>query len=187
MDTIEIIFIALGLAMDAFAVALGVGSSRVAQGIRPAFRLSFHFGLFQFFMPVAGWYIGSTIAPLIESIDHWIAFALLAYVGGKMIHAGFSMKQEPQENRKDPTTGMTLVMLSVATSIDALAVGLSLAMLDIDIWYPSTIIGVITAVLSLAGLRLGHILGSKIGRKMEIVGGIILCIIGIRIVIAHMV
>ncbi len=187
MTTIEIILIAIGLAMDAFAVALGVGSSRYGKGPGPVFRISFHFGLFQFFMPVIGWYIGYTIEPIIQAFDHWIAFALLMYVGGKMIRAGLKTGPEIQESSGDPTTGITLVILSVATSIDALAVGLSLAIIRIDIWYPSIIIGVITGILSLVGLRLGHVLGEKFGKRMEIVGGIILCIIGIRIVITHMV
>ena len=186
MDTIEIVFIAIGLAMDAFAVALGVGSSRYGMGARPAFRISFHFGLFQFLMPIIGWYIGYTIVSLIQAYDHWVAFALLAYVGGKMIRSGLRSEEEVRESAGDPTTGMTLVILSVATSIDALAVGLSLAMVDVSIWYPSTVIGVITGILSLIGLQLGHVLGKKFGKRMEIVGGIILCIIGIRIVIAHL-
>jgi manganese efflux pump family protein len=185
METIEIIFIALGLAMDAFAVALGVGSSRYGKGPRPAFRISFHFGLFQFIMPVIGWYIGYTIEPVIQAFDHWIAFALLAYVGGKMIRAGSKTEPENQDHSGDPTTGWTLVILSIATSIDALAVGLSLSIIRIDIWYPSIIIGVVAGILSLVGLRLGLVLGKTIGKKMEIVGGIILCVIGIRILIQH--
>src|SRR5512136_1822818 len=126
MDFLQIIFIAIGLAMDAFAVALGAGSSRVTHGVRPAFRLSFHFGLFQFLMPIIGWYVGNTIAPLIAAFDHWIAFGLLAYVGGKMIHAGSGREPAKEEKSLDPTSGIQLVMLSIATSIDALAVGLSL-------------------------------------------------------------
>ncbi len=182
----EILLIAIGLAMDAFAVSLGVGSSRTAVGPRPAFRLSFHFGLFQFMMPVIGWTAGYTVQPLIAAFDHWIAFGLLLLVGGRMIRSGVAGDGDVPENRRDPTTGWSLVMLSVATSIDALAIGLSLAMLRIDIWYPSTIIGIVTAALSLLGLRLGNMLGKKFGRSMEIAGGAILFSIGIRILIQHL-
>ena len=184
MGFIEILMVAVGLAMDAFAVSLGAGTSGLAVGPRAAFRLSFHFGLFQFMMPAIGWFLGVRVAPVIESIDHWIAFGLLAFVGARMIHAGFD--PEGQTYTSDPSRGMTLVMLSVATSIDALAIGLTLAMLQVRIWYPSVVIGVVTGGLSLVGLRLGSRLGARFGKRMEIAGGLILVLIGLRILISHL-
>jgi putative Mn2+ efflux pump MntP len=172
--------------MDAFAVSVGVAIQGHVKGLRPAFRLWFHFGLFQFLMPVAGWYLGIRLAQSIEAFDHWVAFALLAYVGGKMLLSGLRGEQDtPAPAPSDPTRGWSLVGLSVATSIDALAVGLSLAMLQVNIWYPSVVIGLVTALLSFVGVELGNRLGSKIGQRAEILGGGFLVLIGIRILLAH--
>jgi putative Mn2+ efflux pump MntP len=184
MSFIEILMIAVGLAMDAFAVSLAAGTSGQAVGGRAAFRLSFHFGLFQFLMPVIGWFLGVRIAPLMASVDHWIAFGLLVFVGVRMIRAGFD--PEGQTFTTDPSRGLTLVMLAIATSIDALAIGLSLAMLRVKIWYPSVVIGVVTSGLSLLGIRLGTQLGARFGKRMEIVGGAILNLIGLRILLSHL-
>lgn len=183
MSLLEVMLIALGLAMDAFAVALAAGASGRAAGRRAAFRLSFHFGLFQFLMPVAGWFGGSLVAARIAAFDHWIAFALLAVIGARMIRSGFAHGEETAAG--DPSRGASLVMLSLATSIDALAVGLSLAMIGVSIWYPSAVIGIVAAGLTLAGLRLGTRLGALLGRRMEIAGGLILIGIGARILIEH--
>jgi manganese efflux pump family protein len=183
MSFCDILIIAVGLAMDAFAVSLGAGTQGFARGFRPVFRLSFHFGLFQFLMPLLGWYLGTQVAGYIRSFDHWIAFGLLAFVGIRMIVAGGDdRKDAPKAN---PTRGITLVSLSVATSIDALAVGLSLAMLEVNIWYPSVVIGVVTAGLSVVGIRLGHRLAGRFGQRMEIAGGVLLLLIGLRIVASH--
>lgn len=184
MSLWEILAIAAGLAMDAFAVSLGAGASVYARNARARFRLSFHFGLFQSLMPIAGWLLGTTVAPYIASIDHWIAFSLLAIVGGRMIREAFS--GEAASYLRDPSRGVTLVMLALATSIDALAVGLTLAMLEVGIWYPSTIIGVVTGLLSLAGIRLGNRLGARFGKRMEAAGGVILLAIGVRILTQHL-
>ncbi len=185
MSLIDILIIAVGLAMDAFTVCLGAGTCAGGTTRRAAFRLSFHFGLFQFLMPVLGWFLGAAVAPLISSVDHWIAFVLLAFVGGRMIRSGFDGESESFAN--DPSRGLTLVSLAIATSIDALAVGLSLAMLNVNVWYPSIVIGVVTASLSLIGLRIGNGLGAKFGKRMEIAGGLILILIGARIAISHIV
>ncbi len=184
MGLVEIIFIAVGLAMDAFAVSLGVGTTRHATGYRASIRMSFHFGLFQALMPIIGWFAGTTIAPLIAAFDHWVAFALLAFVGIRMICSG--LRPETETHESDPTRGFTLVLLSVATSIDAFAVGLSLAMLGVAIWYPVVVIGVVTAFLSLLGCRLGNRLGLRFGKVMEIIGGGVLILIGIRVVLSHL-
>ncbi|MBI5402285.1 MAG: manganese efflux pump [Ignavibacteriae bacterium] len=183
MTFLEIVLIAIGLAMDAFAVSICAGTNELTKGKRPTFRLSFHFGLFQFLMPIFGWFLGSGIQKYIEDYDHWLVLILLSYVGIKMIKSG--LENYPDVGKSDLSKGMKLVMVSVATSIDALAVGISIAMLQTDIWYPSMIIGIITAGLSVAGVRLGNKLGSEFGKRMEIIGGIILILIGIRILITH--
>lgn len=184
LDYLAIFLIALGLAMDASAVALGVGFALKRFRPRPFFRLSFHFGLFQGLMPILGWLAGSTVEPYIASFDHWIAFALLAYVGTNMVRAGLSSEEE-DEIVKDPTRGSRLVMLSIATSIDALAVGLSLGMLRVSIWVPSLVIGVVAAACTLIGLCVGQRCGAALGRRMEVVGGVVLFVIGARIVCQH--
>jgi len=181
MSFIEILLIAVGLAMDAFAVALSVGTSGHGQQARPAFRISFHFGLFQFLMPVIGWYLGAQLQQHIEAYDHWVAFGLLAAVGAHMIYESF--QREPNGPPGDPTRGLRLITLSIATSIDALAVGLSLAMIGERIWYPSAVIGVVTAALSLLGIQLGNRLRGTFGKRMEQIGGVILIAIGVKILL----
>ena len=184
MGVFEILFIALSMAMDAFAVSLGVGANRQSEGVRPTFRISFHFGLFQFLLPVIGWFAGLTVASYIKAYDHWVAFALLVFVGGRMIHSGFGNEEET--SKKDPSRGWTMVLLSVAVSIDALAIGLSLALVNVDIWVPAVVIGIVTGLVSLLGLRLGSGLGRKFGKRMEVIGGVVLIIIGVRILISHL-
>jgi manganese efflux pump family protein len=179
----EVLLIALGLAMDAFAVCLGVGTTRFVDGPRPVFRLAFHFGLFQALMPILGYASGALIARYISAWDHWVAFGLLAFVGGRMVRSGLDKEGECHET--DPSRGGTLIMLAIATSIDAFAVGLTLAMLDVNILYPAIVIGVVCAGLSILGLALGRRLGSTFGKRMEIAGGLILILIGLRVVISH--
>ncbi|MBW2654108.1 MAG: manganese efflux pump [Deltaproteobacteria bacterium] len=185
MTTFEIIIIAVGLAMDASAVSLAAAAAGYAKDIRAKFRLSFHFGLFQFLMPVLGWFLGIRFVSYFKAFDHWIAFFLLAFIGIRMIRDGLGTSSVIQKN--DPSRGMTMVMLSVATSIDALAVGLSLAMLDVNIWYPSIMIGVITTGMSLAAIKIGTRLGILFGKRMEIVGGVVLILIGFRILYSHLI
>lgn len=183
MSFVEVFLIAIGLAMDAFAVCLGAGTTRFVDGPRPAFRLAFHFGLFQALMPILGWFSGAFIAQYISAFDHWIAFGLLAFVGGRMVRSGLDPDGECHST--DPSRGGTLIMLAIATSIDAFAVGLTLAMLDVNILYPAAVIGLVCAALSIAGLTLGRRLGCAFGKRMEVVGGIILVLIGLRVVISH--
>ena len=184
MNFPEIFLIALSMAMDAFAVCLGAGTRPTTNGLRPTFRLAFHFGLFQFLMPVVGWFAGTTILRYIAAYDHWIAFGLLAFVGVRMIRSGFNGTEEDQDT--DPSRGWTLVLLSIAVSIDALAVGLSLGLIGVTIWYPAVVIGVVTGLVAWLGLRLGNKLGEKFGKRMEIAGGVILILIGVRILLAHL-
>jgi putative Mn2+ efflux pump MntP len=171
--------------MDCFAVSLGIGTTKMALDFRPVFRLSFHFGLFQGLMTLIGWLVGSTIAQLIANFDHWIALALLAWVGTRMIIEGFKPDQE-EVRRSDPSRGGTLILLAVATSLDAMAVGLSLAVVNVDIFSSSLLIGIISTFLSLVGLMIGARLGKTFGKRMEIVGGLILNGIGLRILITHL-
>lgn len=183
MSLLEVVIIAIGLAMDAFAVSVVVGGSRFNIGIRPGFRLSLHFGLFQFLMPVLGWIAGFKIASYVAAFDHWIAFALLAYVGGKMFYDG--LKGEEISLASDPTRKMQLILLSVATSIDALAVGFSFSLLSVNILQVSTLIGVITFAISAIGVFAGKFAGKILGKWATLSGGIILCLIGVKILLEH--
>ncbi len=183
MGFIETLLLSVGLALDAFAVSLSVGASIKTRTWHDLFRLPFHFGLFQFLMPVIGWYLGSTVEPLISEVDHWIALILLVTIGTRMIKSALSNKEEILKS--DPSRGMSLIVLSVATSIDALTVGFSLALLQYNIWFPSILIGIITALLSLFGLLAGSRLGNKFGKTVEVCGGIILILIGINIALSH--
>lgn len=146
--------------------------------------MGFHFGLFQFLMPILGWFAGAAVSGAIAAVDHWIAFGILGIVGGRMIRSGLKAKQDTGTD--DPSKSWSLIMLSIATSIDALAVGFSLAMIKVDIWFPAVVIGIVTAGMSVAGLRLGARLGSRFGNRMEIVGGVILVFVGVRIVFEHL-
>ena len=186
MDLSTIFIIALALAVDAFAVALAAGISLPWVGKRHTFRLAWHFGLFQAGMNVIGWGAGLTVRALIERFDHWLAFALLAFVGGRMIVEAIGLKDEGQEG-KDPTRGRTLVILSVATSIDSLAVGLSFAVLKISVWFPALVIGVVATILTGIGLHLGRVVGSasRLGSKVEVAGGLVLIAIGLRLLNEH--
>ena len=159
------------------------GRRQRTSGPRPTFRLAFHFGLFQFLMPIIGWFAGTTVLRYISAYDHWVAFGLLAFVGIRMIRSGFDPNGDEQKN--DPSRGWTLVMLAFATSIDALAVGFSLGLVGVTIWYPAVVIGVVTGLISWLGILLGNRLGAKFGKRMEIIGGIILILMGVRIVLAH--
>jgi len=184
MDFVTLFLIAVGLAMDAFAVSLGAGTSGTARTFRPFFRLFFHFGLFQAGMTFLGWLAGSSIAGLIADFDHWVAFGLLVFVGLRMIRSGLINAEE--HKKEDLSHGGLLVMVSIATSIDALAVGLSMALVEVNILEACLVIGVITSGLSIVGLLAGGFLGEKFGKRMEILGGLILIGIGIRILIEHL-
>jgi putative Mn2+ efflux pump MntP len=184
MNFIEVILIAVGMAMDAFAVCLGAGSQARSSGPRSIFRLAFHFGLFQFLMPVIGWFAGTTILPYVSAYDHWVAFFLLGFVGIRMIRSGFDV--DNAKPSPDPSRGWTLVLLALATSIDSLAVGFSLGIVGLTIWYPAIVIGLVTGLLSWIGIILGNRLGKMFGKRMEILGGIILILIGVRILLGHL-
>jgi len=184
MDFLSLLFIALALAMDAFAVALAAGAVLYPVSRRQLFRLGFHFGLFQGLMPILGWLAGRSVQTLISAYDHWIAFGLLAYVGGKMIHEAFA--DDDDSPGTDPTKGLTMVMLSIATSIDALAVGLSLAVVGITIWTPAVVIGITASILTVTGMLLGGKVGPIWGKRVEIIGGVVLIGIGVKILMEHL-
>jgi len=171
--------------MDAFAVAVATGIALGTVSARQTFRLSWHFGFFQFLMPVVGWMAGLSVERFLSGYDHWIAFGLLLFIGGKMMYEAI-VGEEAGEAGRDPTRGVSLVVLSVATSIDALAVGLSLGVLRVGIWYPAVVIGFVACALTAAGLHLGLRIGEAAGRRMEIAGGAILVGIGVRILVGHL-
>ncbi len=171
--------------MDAFAVALSSGICLKKVGFRQTFRLSWHFGFFQAMMPVIGWSLGFGMQSFFSNFDHWLAFGLLCFIGIKMIRESFSEKEE--KAFQDPTKGLKMVMLSIATSLDALAVGFSIAMLGYSIWMPAAIIGLVCCVLTISGLYLGCWVGNKthLGNWASIAGGLILIGIGLRILYEH--
>jgi len=180
--------VALALAMDAFAVSVGVSLSLEGISKRQTFRLAFSFGFFQFMMPIAGWLAGNSMLQYMQAIDHWVAFGLLLFVGVKMIYESFKRGKKTKEGNVnvDPTKGLSLLTLSVATSIDALAVGLSFAALHEPILYPAVVIGLVAFLMTVLGTKLGPLLGQLIGKRAEIAGGLILIIIGAKILSEHL-
>jgi putative Mn2+ efflux pump MntP len=184
VSLIVILGIAFGLAMDCFAVAVGASVALRRTTARQTLRLAFHFGLFQFLMPVLGWLAGLTVAGPLGMLDHWIAFGLLAFIGGKAVWTALRGESEGVR-AADPTRGATLLMLSVATSIDALGVGFSFAMLGVRVWGPSVVIGLVSGAVTAIGMEVGSRLGERFGRRVEVLGGLILIAIGIKILLQH--
>lgn len=178
--------LAIALGMDAFAAAIATGAVLRRLQVRPVFRLSFHFGLFQFLMPLAGWAIGAVAVSRVAWIDHWIAFGLLLYIGQRMIHEALADEDERSEDRGDPTRGWSLVTLSVATSIDALAAGLTLALMQVGVLTAAAVIGVTAALMTWLGMALGRRVGHHVGPAAEVLGGAILVVIGTRILYSHL-
>jgi putative Mn2+ efflux pump MntP len=183
MNGLTILGLAVGLAMDALAVAIGTGLvlGRPTRG--QTLRLAFHFGLFQFLMPVVGWLAGRTVEVYIREVDHWVAFGLLAFVGGKMLWE--ARRSEAEVRPDDPTRGWMLSS-SRSPSIDALAVGLSLAFLQVSIWLPSLVIGLVAFAFTVVGILLGSQIGHTLGRWPEVVGGLVLLGIGAKILAEHL-
>jgi len=184
MSFLSILIIALGLGMDAFSVAIGVGASFGVVSLGAVFRLSSCFGLFQFLMPVAGWFAGGTVANINAGYGHWIAFGLLSLVGGKMILESYNGRAKV--NTTDPTKGLSVLILSVATSIDALAVGFSFALLKTPVLYPSIVIGIVAFGMTVCGMLFGEKFGKIFGKRAEIFGGLLLIGIGMKILMEHM-
>lgn len=184
MNLVTIILIALGLAMDAFAVSVASGFSAKRLHLRHALRMAAAFGIFQALMPVAGWLAGTGLRSFMTGIDHWVAFGLLSAIGGKMISE--STKLDDSEKSSNPFASPTLFVLAVATSIDAFAVGISLSMIGIAIAAPAAIIGAVTFALSLGGTYIGERFGHLFERKLELIGGLILIGIGVKILVEHL-
>jgi putative Mn2+ efflux pump MntP len=183
-DFLSVLFIAIGLSADCFAVAIGASVTARSPSRLQVLRVATTFGLFQALMPVLGWLAGQTIVKYIAGYDHFVAFALLAFVGGKMIWESFHAKDE-RDKQTDVTKGFTLLTLAVVTSIDALAVGLSLAFMKVHIAIAGITIGLVAFVATVIGFLLGRKAGELIGRWAETVGGVVLIGIGLRIVISH--
>ncbi len=184
MDLLPLLFIAFSLSADCFAVALSGSFSMRTLSYPQVFRTSFAFGLFQFLMTVLGWLAGRTIVEVISAYDHWVVFTLLAFVGGRMIWETFHSR-DGRTGDTDITKGILLLTLSIATSIDALAVGLSFAFLEVDIIMASSIIGTVAVVVTAVGFWLGRKVGGLLGKGARFVGGVVLIGIGLRILLTH--
>lgn len=184
MGTAELFIIAVGVAMDAFAVSIAKGLSVKKVSLIHSLKVGFWFGGFQAMMPLVGYFLGINFSSFVKSVDHWIAFILLGVIGFNMIRESFS----DEEEHHSPDFGFrTMLLMAIATSIDALAVGVSFAFLgDVNIWIAVGLIGVITAVLSAIGLYIGNVFGSRYKSKAEFTGGVILVLIGIKILIEHL-
>lgn len=186
MDIVTIFLIAAGLAMDAFAVSVAsgitIGKARLSHGL----KFGLFFGGFQFVMPVIGYFLSRNFAVYIAAFDHWIAFALLSVIGVKMLVESGDSRERGADDEARLLSLKNMVLLAVATSIDALAVGISFAIIDTNIWTASLVIGIVAFVFSVCGIFLGKRLGNLFGRRVEILGGLILIGIGLRILIEHL-
>lgn len=182
MSFLELFLIAVGLSMDAFAVSVCKGLSVKKLNVKHALLAGLYFGGFQFLMPVIGWLLGYRFESLITAVDHWIVFILLTLIGGNMIKESMGDAEE----LSDDFGFRTMLLLAVATSIDALAVGISFAFLSVQILPASALIGVTTFALSGAGIYIGHVFGARYKSKAELAGGIILIVIGLKILFEHL-
>lgn len=185
MDLLSIILVALSLSADCFAVAISSGVTGLTFSRLQVLRVAFAFGLFQFLMPLLGWLAGRTIVDIISAYDHWLAFVLLAIVGGRMLWESLS-SGNVSNGTADITKGVVLLTLSVATSIDALSVGLSMAFLEIDIMMASLLIGIVAFIVTVSGFVLGRRVSGLFGRRAKLVGGLMLIGIGLRILLSHL-
>lgn len=183
MEIFEVLLISIGLAMDAFAVSVCKGLSMKKMNWKKAIIIGLYFGIFQALMPVLGYFLGTTFDHFITSIDHWISLILLAGIGINMIKEAFT---QDSENCNDKIDAKTMVILSIATSIDALAVGITFACLRVKIILPSISIGLITFTLSIIGVRIGNRFGNKYQSRAEFSGGLILILLGIKILLEHL-
>lgn len=181
---IQAVMLGVGLAMDAFSVSVSDGILLGKIKLGNAVKIALFFGFFQFLMPVLGYLAGTTFSGIIEAYDHWVAFALLGIIGGKMIFEAVGDKEEKKSD-ENPLALKTLTILAIATSIDALAVGVTFATINTPVLISSAIIGILTFIISLAGVYLGGKCGDIFGNKAEIAGGVILVLIGTKILIEH--
>jgi putative Mn2+ efflux pump MntP len=185
MGLLEIILIAIGLSMDAFAVSVSLGLSVKKLKWREMIIPGVYFGFFQALMPAIGYFVGIYFVTKIQNLDHWIAFVLLGFIGGKMIKDSLS-KENDKNMSAQSFRVINLLILALATSIDALAIGITFALFNVSIIRTVLIIGIITLVISMCGVKIGNIFGTRFKSKAELGGGLVLIIIGIKIVIEHM-
>ena len=183
MNIIELLLLSLGLAMDAFAVSICKGVSMKKINLKKALIVGTWFGGFQALMPTVGYFLGTTFEDLVISIDHWIAFILLSFLGGKMIKDSID---KDREESSDDTSFKVMIVLAIATSIDALAVGVTFAFLKVNILLAVLSIGIMTFILSVIGTKIGNKFGYKYEKKAELVGGIILVLLGLKILLEHL-
>ena len=183
MGIVELLLISVGLAMDAFAVSVGKGMTLKRVQPRHALSAGAWFGGFQGLMPLIGYYVGRSFAEYVVSVDHWIAFSLLVLIGLNMIRETIWGDDEQQNSDFGVRT---MLIMAIATSIDALAVGVSMAFLDVNIWFSAAVICIVTLIISAAGVYLGTMFGARLGSKAGIVGGLILIAIGVKILMEHM-
>jgi len=184
VSAFKLILIALGLSADAFAVSIAEGIVIKRGAYRHTVRVSAVFGLFQGIMPVLGWLAGSRLLSVVSSFDHWVAFGLLAVVGGKMVLSALFGGESRTPNSE--SRGARLIMLGLATSIDAFAVGMTIAMLRVAVWTPAIVIGVVTAAVCAVGVQAGSRIGMRLGRAAEIAGGLVLLCLGAKILLEHL-
>jgi putative Mn2+ efflux pump MntP len=180
----EIVLIAVGLSMDAFAVSIAMGIAAKNPGIKEMLIPGIYFGLFQALMPFIGYFAGTYFAYRIQHLDHWAAFVLLGFIGGKMIKDSFS--KDENKDKEYSFKFATMLMMAIATSIDALAVGITFAFFAINIFIAIAIIGFTTFCISTAGVKIGSLFGAKFSSKAELIGGIFLVLLGIKILIEHL-
>ena len=185
MGFAELFFIAVGLSMDAFAVSLCKGLNMRVFNKKYTLLIALFFGGFQALMPLVGWLLGTQFSRYITDFDHWIAFALLCFIGGKMVLEAVRNTHE-QEPKEESLHLKALLMLSIATSIDALAAGVTLAFLQVNIFSAISLIGIITFTLSLAGVAIGNRFGIRFKSKAELIGGIVLILMGAKILLEHL-
>jgi putative Mn2+ efflux pump MntP len=185
MSILEIVLIAVALAMDAFAVSITLGLSVTRPRAKELIIPGIYFGFFQALMPVIGYFAGSYFAHRIQNFDHWIAFALLGFIGGKMIKDSFSKGQDKEKRGENVFKFSKMLVLSIATSIDALAVGITFALFEVNIFRAVLITGLVTLFISVCGIKIGNMFGSKFRSKAEFAGGTVLILIGMKIIIEH--
>jgi len=185
IDIYSLILLSIGLAMDAFSVAIVAGFGLGKIKLVDSLKVSSTFGVAHVIMPVLGWFLGSTVLGIIQRWDHWIAFLLLAFVGGKMLREGLDPETE-EVNASDLLGFASLIMFTIAVSIDALAVGLSFSVQELSIWIPSLYMGAGTLIFTFVGLNIGNRTGQRFGKKAQIAGGLVLILIGLRILVTHL-
>lgn len=183
MSLLEVILIAIGLAMDAFAVSVCKGLAMKKMDWKKAGIIGLYFGLFQGLMPVIGYFLGIGFESKIRAVDHWIAFILLSFIGSSMIKEALKQNDESADDKID---FKTMVVLAIATSIDALAIGVTFAFLNVNLTVAALAIGVITFIISAIGVKIGNVFGDKYEAKAEITGGVILIILGLKILLEHL-